>query len=289
MNMRRLIYIAFFIISMGAYPYDAQQRPLATLKVEYEAWSNSTNTITGEPSFYSDKFILQVAKDMSYYFNAQTYFVDSLQNDPNGKAALTLAWEDAYREMVDGGRNSYEIMKEKGFVRKSSAKHLKNFNFGIIDVWDSNMGDDYNYKVEMSDLSWEICDSIIDVLGYECNLATTDYHGRKWKAWFATDIPVRDGPWQLCGLPGLIMRAETDDISYGFTATGIQKCNEPLKERYINEDKVFKTQRKAFLKTKDYSRRNRSAQISAMTGGKVNPTSSDYKDNDDFIETDYHE
>lgn len=289
MIMRQLIYIPFFIVSANVFSQEAQNRPAATLKVEYDQWSNSTNTNTGEPSFYSDKFILQVANGMSYYYNAQTYFVDSLENDPNGKAALKLAWEDAYNEMVNGGRNSYDIMKEKGLVQRASAKYLKNFNSGVIDVWDSNMGDDYNYKVDISDLSWEIGDSIKNVLGYECNLATADYHGRKWKAWFSIDIPMQDGPWQLCGLPGLILDAETEDGKYGFTATGIQKCNEPLKDLYINEDKVFKTNRKAFLKMKDHSRRNRSAQISALTGGRVNPTNSDYKGKDDLIETDYHE
>lgn len=267
----------------------SQNRPTATLKVEFEDWHNYHNTVTGEPSRHSGKYILQIAQNISYYYDAQTYFIDSLENDPNGKAALKLAWDDAYREMVNGGRNSYEIMKEKGLTKKSSAKYLKDFSEGVIDVWDSNMGDKYNYQVDMSDLTWEIMDSTANMLGYDCNLAVANYHGRKWLAWFTTDIPVQDGPWQLCGLPGLILSAETEDGEYGFTATGIQKCNEPLKERYINEDKLFKTQRKKFLKMKDSTRRNRSAQLSAMTGGKVNVATADSKSKEDFLETDYHE
>lgn len=284
--MKALIFSLFLLAALNAHPQD---RPIATMKVEYEQWNLSENEITGEVARYSDKFILQIAKDVSYYYNAQTFFVDSLENDPNGKAALALAWNDAYREMVNGGKNSYDIMKEKGFTKRASAKYLKKFTEGVIDVWDSNMGDKYNYKVELSDLTWEIGDSLRNVLGYECNSAMADYHGRKWKVWFSTDIPVQDGPWQLCGLPGLILSAETEDGEYGFLATGIQKCNEPLKELYINEDKVFKTKRKSFLKMKDHTRRNRSAQISAMTGGNVSLSNVDFKGKKDFIETDYHD
>ena len=56
-----------------------------------------------------------------------------------------------------------------------------------------------------------------------------------------------------------------------------------------NPDKVFKSTRIAVLRMKDYGSRNRAAQVSAMTGGKVNIKQTEYKDNIDYIETDYHE
>lgn len=82
------------------------------------------------------------------------------------------------------------------------------------------------------------------------------------------------------------MKAETDDGDYGFEIIGIQKCHEPFKPTLVNPDKVFKTKRITFLKMSDYTRRNRSAWISAMTNGAVN-VKADYKGNFDFIETDY--
>lgn len=104
-------------------------------------------------------------------------------------------------------------MKEKGLLPESQYKCRKNFSENSITVWDSSSADRYQYYVDMNDLAWELNDSTATVFEYECNLATADYHGRKWKAWFALDVPVQDGPWQLCGLPGLIMKAETDDRS----------------------------------------------------------------------------
>lgn len=92
----------------------------------------------------------------------------------------------------------------------------------------------------------------------------------------------------MCGLPGLILEAETEDGEYGFEITGLQQCDESFKPVLIDPDKLFHSPRKAFLKMKDYGRRNRSARISAMTGGKVN-VNADYKGTDDYLETDYHE
>ena len=119
--------------------------------------------------------------------------------------------------------------------------------------------------------------------------ANADYHGWKWYAWFTPEIPAQDGPWQLCGLPGLIMEAVTVDGEYGFNIKGIQQCDESLGDSYENPDKIFKSTRKAVLRMKDYGNRNRAAQVSAMTGGKVNIKQTEYKENIDFIETDYHE
>lgn len=53
-------------------------------------------------------------------------------------------------------------------------------------------------------------DSTADVLGYECVMAESDYHGRRWRAWFSPDLPLPFGPWKLHGLPGLILKAEAD-------------------------------------------------------------------------------
>lgn len=266
----------------------AQDNNKAFIKAQYEQWS-LLDKDTEKAHTKTDKFILQIGKNASYYYDPQTYYVDSMRNDPNGRIILDQATSDALRESLESKSNSYlKILEEKGLLGQSRYRAIKNFKENKITVYDWISPDFYEYSVDMDDLNWQTADSTMTVLGYECILATADYHGRKWKAWFAPEIAVQDGPWQLCGLPGLIMKADTEDGLFGFSITGIQECDEEFKKTHINKDKLFKSNRMAYLKMKDHTRRNRGAYISALTGGKVNPRGADYKGKDDFIETDYH-
>lgn len=286
--MKQLIY-TLCVSALSALPASSADPDNAFLKAQYEQWSVIGRN-TENPSTKIDKFILQIGEGKSYYYDPQTYFVDSLKNDPAGSVIYDETFGRLLRESVENKTgDAFDKMEKLGLMGKNRYRAIKNFSDSTITVYDWISPDYYEYKVDMRELQWELGDSTEMVLGYECQLATADYHGRHWKVWFAPDIPIQDGPWQLCGLPGLILKAETTDGSYGFTATGLQQCNEQFKPTYINQDKLFKSKRKSYLKQKDYGRRNRGAIISAMTNGKVNPQNADYKGTDDFLETDYHE
>lgn len=81
-------------------------------------------------------------------------------------------------------------------------------------------------------------------------LATADFRGRHWTAWFATDIPVSDGPWKLGGLPGLILEAYDKGHQYTFTAVGLERvAEEPIVFIPCEEKNGYRTvDRRAFLK-----------------------------------------
>ena len=282
MNTRLKIYCIILGFSL---PIFAEERSMAILKAEYNAISYERNN-DGDTIKEIRKFILQIAPGKSYFYNPQTFYVDSMDNDPQGR----ILYEEALKESINQGRDMFKFLSKQGFMPESRYKSLKDFKNNNIRVWDSNMGNKYRYDVEMQDLSWELGDSIKNISGYECQNAFADYHGRKWEVWFAPEIPFQDGPWQLCGLPGLIMEASEDSGYYSFFITGIQNCNEPFKPTFENE-KYFITKRKSFLKQKDYSRKNRAAMVNVITNGKVNlPNSINATENDiDFLETDYHD
>ena len=261
----------------------------ARLKAEYETMNKTLNTKTGDTITHTGKYILQLAPTASYYYDPQTHLIDSLENDPEGRRMLDEADKAAFEKAKATGGSWIKIRNEMGISRNKRYKCRKDFTTGKITAWDTNMGDRYRYEVDMDDLKWELGDSTKNVLGYECQMATADYHGRKWIAWFTTDVGVSDGPWQLCGLPGLIMEAITADKEYGFTIKGLQQCDEPLKDPYEDKEKTFYVKRISALRQKDYVQRNRAAHISAMTGGAVKLKHTEYKENIDFIETDYHE
>lgn len=97
-------------------------------------------------------------------------------------------------------------------------------------------------------LDWKISKEKSKVLGYDVQKATTTFYGRKWNVWFAPEIPIQDGPHELCGLPGLIVKAEDSKGDHQFTLIGTKKLvvdsdeilNKKNREIVVNEEKFRK-------------------------------------------------
>lgn len=265
--------------------------PVATIKAAYD-WKTTyrtRNLETKEEKSTVDrhKYILQISPTASHFYNPQAFYVDSLNNDPQGKIFYDEARRKIFKETTKESWKVYtQRIKEAGLDLGHAYRCRKDFEKGYVRVWDRYFGDSHRYDVDMSDLCWETQDSTKNILGYECFLATTDYHGRKWEAWFAPEVPVSDGPWQFCGLPGLIMEAECEGGDYGFYITGLQNCIESLKDPF-ESDRFFISKRKGFLKSAAYTRDNRNSIVSAMTNGEVKAAPKRFDILVDFMETDY--
>lgn len=86
---------------------------------------------------------------------------------------------------------------------------------------------------------WELLDGDTLIMDHLCRKAQTTYHNRTWTVWYAQDIPINDGPWKLCGLPGLILVAKDSKQEYIFRCIGISNnVNTPIT---ILSDKIMKT------------------------------------------------
>lgn len=88
---------------------------------------------------------------------------------------------------------------------------------------------DEGYRVEETAEvpEWTIVsDSTATILGYNCTMATANYKGRIWMAYYTEDIPIDNGPWKLCGLPGLIMKAYDSENHYIFEAIGMKQVED---------------------------------------------------------------
>ena len=64
-------------------------------------------------------------------------------------------------------------------------------------------------------------DSVI--LGLRCNMAQTYYAGRNYVVWFTPDIPINDGPYKFCGLPGLVLDVQDKQNQHHFSLTGLKR------------------------------------------------------------------
>ena len=97
--------------------------------------------------------------------------------------------------------------------------------------------DRYTYTENSHSVQWTLTEDTDTVCGYNCHKATGAYGGRMWTAWYAQDIPVPFGPWKLCGLPGLIMRAYDSDGLFIFNCIGILQN---LDEQIVMRNKRFR-------------------------------------------------
>lgn len=107
-------------------------------------------------------------------------------------------------------------------INGPSMNIFKNHPVGRLTHTEKIVTDWFRYDEEMPDFDWQIGDSVRTILGYECRLARCSFRGREWTVYYTEDIPVMDGPWKLCGLPGLIMSARDSKDEHTFECIGIR-------------------------------------------------------------------
>ncbi|MBR2291131.1 MAG: GLPGLI family protein [Prevotella sp.] len=60
------------------------------------------------------------------------------------------------------------------------------------------------------EIAWILTEDTLTVSGYLCQHATATFRGVVWQVYYTEEIPSSAGPWRLRGLPGLIVRAESE-------------------------------------------------------------------------------
>ena len=99
------------------------------------------------------------------------------------------------------------------------------------------------YEEDVPELEWEITGEHGTVASFDCQKAECDFRGRRWEAWFTTEIPFSEGPWKLRGLPGLILYARDTTGQYSFEAVSVTDEPVPFYD-YIYENEKKTTYRK---------------------------------------------
>ena len=152
--------------------------------------------------------------------------------------------EKLYREMNPLGQAEY---KPLGGLEREYL--FRNINAGETIVARIIAGDHYWYTEPTEMPVWQILSETKELLGYSCQLATCDFRGRQWYAWFSTDIPVNEGPWKLFGLPGLVLEAWDSKKHYAYKAVGLYTQNlQPVGIRLYVRNKPFTLKsRQAYL------------------------------------------
>ena len=245
--MKTIRYILLFMAL--AVHASAQKDVLdrASMKCMYRA-TKLKDTL--DVAFYEDLLILQIGPQVSKCFSYYTFQNDSLRQTPEGQRQ---ARELFNRALADLHKHRDRSRFLNSFPRNRTVTIVyKNHPAGAITVTDGLREDQVTYRDTLNAQQWTMTDSTREVLGYTCQQATADFRGRHWTAWFATDIPVSDGPWKLGGLPGRILEAYDKGHQYTFTAVGLERvAEEPIVFTRRGGKNGYRTvDRRAFLKAK---------------------------------------
>lgn len=96
----------------------------------------------------------------------------------------------------------------------------------------------YVFSEDTPTISWELTEEMDSICGYPCIKAHADFCGRKWDAWFTNDIPLSDGPFRFQGLPGLILKMESEDKEHRLTAISIRNGHNDIYEEKTDDYKT---------------------------------------------------
>ena len=153
-------------------------------------------------SLSTDQQMLLVGKMVSKYYSQQKL-------DHNKYVKEKFSRADAYPNFPTGVW-SCELFKN----------HPK-MKVIICDIG-SKLHGNFLYEDDFNTLDWKIDNETQNILSYNCQKATTSFRGRDYVAWFTTDIPISNGPWQFGGLPGLILKLYDSKKNFIFECTGIE-------------------------------------------------------------------
>lgn len=112
-----------------------------------------------------------------------------------------------------------------------------------------NIGYSENLK-----FNWKILNDKEKIGSYNTQKAMVDFGGRKWTAWFSTELPFQDGPYKFSGLPGLIVKIEDADKNYSWVLQGNKKVDNFEELSYAEKisggsSKVTEVSKEKFNKT----------------------------------------
>lgn len=166
---------------------------------------------TKADSLKTEWMYLDIGKNGSKYYSKSSFESDSV-------VAASIR-----KQMLLGSKSiSVQRNSQGGEVTDEVEKTYPDYRIYLI----STLGND-SYKVlEDRKPLWKISAEKKKISDFEVQKATAEFAGRKWTAWFTTEVPLQDGPYKFSGLPGLIVQISDETGSHKMELKGIKKMTE---------------------------------------------------------------
>ena len=155
--------------------------------------------------------VLDVTKDKSIYRDYTMIAQDSIVKVQVEAMQKSGMFKDISKS-ITMPKFSEKVYK---FYPEMKVQYVERIASGFTPM---NIG--YNDETKMN---WKIGSKKEKIGSYNAQMATTEFGGRKWNAWFTNDIPLQDGPYKFHGLPGLIVKIEDEGQNYSWELKGNKK------------------------------------------------------------------
>ena len=196
---------------------------------EYKFVSDSTN----RDDVKTELMNLDTTPKGSKFYSYTSYKSDSLMR------------VDLEKQLKANGSINIKTDQRKGVIRYTIAKNYTNGNIDFR----TRIGMDAFRVAEERKMTWKILPDKQKIGNWETQKATTEFAGRKWTAWFCSDIPIQDGPYKFSGLPGLVVKLEDDTHSHLYNLIAIKNLGALEPEIY-----AFQISKEIPLKSAEYKK-----------------------------------
>ena len=204
MKKQLLLYAALLAAFFNA---GAQKPDTARVLVHYKFTHVRDTADRAHP--YTENMVLLVGKTASVY---KSY--DGMVADEQFRKAYIKAAANSPDGHMDINRSGAGLRPQ--YYQYPNAQKLLTKDYVFVT--------EYLIAGQMPAINWKISGDTATFGGLHCQKATCHFKGRDYIAWFCPDLPLHTGPWELNGLPGVIVDAHDTKNEVIFQFDGVEKA-----------------------------------------------------------------